>query len=116
VPWWSARIWANPAGVPDPAYSLAPVAARLGQLLGRPVAMAADTVGPSARSAAAALALGEVLMLENLRFNPGESSKDDAVRGAFADQLASLAELYALFYQLDPHMRPLTKGGRRLAG
>ena len=84
----------RPAGAPDPAYSLAPVAARLGQLLGRPVAMAADTVGPSARSAAAALAPGGVLMLENLRFNPGETSKDDAVRGAFADQLASLAELY----------------------
>ena len=70
----------RPAGAPDPAYSLAPVAARLGQLLGRPVAMAADTVGPSARSAAAALAPGEMLMLENLRFNPGETSKDDAVR------------------------------------
>src|ERR1700733_7685783 len=62
--------------------------------LGRPVAMAADTVGPSARSAAAALAPGEVLMLESVRFNPGDTSKDDAVRGAFADQLASLAELY----------------------
>ncbi len=84
----------RPAGAPDPAYSLAPVAARLGQLLGHPVAMAADTVGPAARSAAAALAPGEVLMLENLRFNPGETSKDDAIRGAFADQLASLAELY----------------------
>ena len=84
----------RPAGAPDPAYSLAPVAARLGQLLGRPVPMAADTVGPSARSAAAALTPGEVIMLENLRFNPGETSKDDAVRGAFADQLASLAELY----------------------
>jgi phosphoglycerate kinase len=84
----------RPAGAPDPACSLAPVAARLGQLLGRPVAMAADTVGPSARSAAAALAPGEVLMLQNLRFNPGETSKDDAVRGAFAGQLASLAELY----------------------
>jgi phosphoglycerate kinase len=84
----------RPAGVPDPAYSLAPVAARLGKLLGRPVAMAADTVGPSARSAVAALAPGEVVMLENLRFNPGETSKDDAVRGAFADRLASLAEVY----------------------
>jgi phosphoglycerate kinase len=84
----------RPGGAPDPAYSLAPIAARLGQLLGRPVAMAADTVGPPARSAAAALAPGGVLMLENLRFNPGETSKDDAVRGAFADQLASLAELY----------------------
>ena len=84
----------RPSGAPDPAYSLAPVAARLEELLSRPVTMAADTVGPSAHSAAAALAPGEVLMLENLRFNPGETSKDDAVRGAFADQLASLAELY----------------------
>jgi phosphoglycerate kinase len=84
----------RPAGAPDPAYTLAPVAARLGQLLGRPVELAADTVGPSARSAVAALAPGGVVMLENLRFNPGETSKDDAARGAFADQLASLAELY----------------------
>jgi len=84
----------RPGGAPDPAYSLAPVAARLGELLGRPVPMAADTVGPSAHTAAAALAPGDVLMLENLRFNPGETSKDDVIRGGFADQLASLAELY----------------------
>jgi phosphoglycerate kinase len=84
----------RPAGVPDPRYSLAPVATRLGELLGRPVAMAADTVGPSAQSAAAALPPGDVLVLENLRFSPGETSKDDAVRGAFADRLAALAELY----------------------
>ena len=84
----------RPAGTPDPAYTLAPVAARLGQLLGRPVKLAADTVGPGARSAVAALSPGGVVMLENLRFNPGETSKDEAVRGAFADQLAALAELY----------------------
>ncbi len=84
----------RPAGAPDPAYSLAPVAARLGQLLDRPVELAADTVGPAARSAVAALAPGGVVLLENLRFNPGETSKDDAVRGAFADQLASLTDLY----------------------
>jgi phosphoglycerate kinase len=84
----------RPAGAPDPKYTLAPVAARLGQLLGRPVELAADTVGPSARSAVAALAPGGVVMLENLRFNPGETSRDDAARDAFADQLASLAELY----------------------
>jgi phosphoglycerate kinase len=84
----------RPPGAPDPAFSLAPVAMRLGELLGRRVAMAADTVGPSARSAVAALAPGDVLMLENLRFSPGETSKDDAVRGAFADQLASLAQAY----------------------
>jgi phosphoglycerate kinase len=84
----------RPAGAPDPACTLAPVADRLGHLLGRPVVLAADTVGPSARSAVAALEPGGVVMLENLRFNPGETSKDDGVRGAFADQLASLADLY----------------------
>jgi phosphoglycerate kinase len=84
----------RPGGRPDPAYSLAPVAARLSDLLGRRVTLAADTVGPAARSAVAALAPGGVVMLENLRFNAGETSKDDAARGAFADELASLAEVY----------------------
>jgi phosphoglycerate kinase len=84
----------RPAGAPDPACTLAPVAARLRELLGRPVLLAADTVGPSARAAVAGLAPGGVVMLENLRFNPGETSTDDAARGAFADELASLAELY----------------------
>jgi phosphoglycerate kinase len=84
----------RPAGVPDPAYTLAPVAARLGELLGRAVPLAADTVGPSARAAVADLAPGGVVMLENLRFNVGETSKDDALRGAFADELAAMADLY----------------------
>jgi len=84
----------RPGGVRDPAYSLAPVAVRLSKLLGQPVLMAADTTGASARSAVAALRPGGVVMLENLRFNPGETSKDAAVRGAFADQLASLADVY----------------------
>ena len=84
----------RPAGAPDPAYTLAPVAARLGELLARPVMLATDTIGPSARSAVAALSPGGVVMLENVRFNPGETSKDDGLRGAFADQLASLADLY----------------------
>jgi phosphoglycerate kinase len=84
----------RPAGAPDPAWSLAPVAARLGELLGRPVVLAADTAGPSARAAVAHLAPGGVVMLENLRFNAGETSKDDALRGAFADDLASMADLY----------------------
>jgi phosphoglycerate kinase len=84
----------RPAGAPDPAYTLAPVAARLDELLGRAVLLAADTVGPSARAAVADLTPGGVVMLENLRFNPGETSKDDALRGAFADELASLADLY----------------------
>jgi phosphoglycerate kinase len=84
----------RPKGAPDPKYSLAPVATRLGELLGSPVRFATDTVGESAQAAVRELAAGEVLLLENLRFNPGETSKDDAERGAFADQLAGLAEAY----------------------
>ncbi|MEU6966211.1 phosphoglycerate kinase [Kitasatospora aureofaciens] len=84
----------RPKGAPDPQFSLAPVAERLGEILGRPVAFATDTVGGSARSAVAALADGEVVLLENLRFNAGETSKDDAERKAFAEQLAALADLY----------------------
>lgn len=84
----------RPKGAPDPAYSLAPVARRLGELLGAPVAFAADTVGDSARATVADLAGGQVALLENLRFSPGETSKDDAARGAFADQLAGLADAY----------------------
>jgi phosphoglycerate kinase len=84
----------RPAGAPDPRYTLAPVTGRLAQLLGHPVGFAADVVGPSARSAVAALGPGDVVLLENLRFEPGETSKDDEVRGEFADQLASLADAY----------------------
>ncbi|NYI07206.1 phosphoglycerate kinase [Allostreptomyces psammosilenae] len=84
----------RPKGEPDPKYSLAPVATRLGELLGRPVAFASDTVGDSAQEITAALGDGEVALLENLRFNAGETSKDDAERGAFADRLAALAQVY----------------------
>jgi phosphoglycerate kinase len=84
----------RPKGAPDPQFSLAPVARRLGELLGNEVTFAADTVGHSAQSAVAALAVGEVVLLENLRFNPGETSKDDAERSAFAEQLTSLADVY----------------------
>ncbi|MER7698321.1 MULTISPECIES: phosphoglycerate kinase [unclassified Streptomyces] len=84
----------RPKGAPDPAYSLAPAAARLGELLGAEVAFAADTVGESARAAVAGLDDGQVAVIENLRFNAGETSKDDAERGAFADQLAELADVY----------------------
>jgi phosphoglycerate kinase len=84
----------RPKGAPEARYSLAPVAHRLQELLGAPVAFATDTVGESARSAAAALGDGQVALLENLRFNPGETSKDDAERGAFADELASLADIF----------------------
>lgn len=84
----------RPKGAPDPKYTLAPVAERLGELLDSPVVFAGDTVGESARAAVDALQPGQVALLENLRFNAGETSKDDAERGAFADQLAGLAEAY----------------------
>jgi phosphoglycerate kinase len=84
----------RPKGAPDPKYTLAPVSKRLGELLGSPVVFAADTVGSSATEAAGALRDGQVLLLENLRFNAGETSKDDTARGEFADQLAALADVY----------------------
>jgi len=84
----------RPKGAPEAKYSLAPVAQRLEELLGVPVAFATDTVGESARSAVGGLADGQVALLENLRFNVGETSKDDAVRGAFADELAALADVF----------------------
>ncbi|WP_322936347.1 phosphoglycerate kinase [Nocardioides bizhenqiangii] len=84
----------RPKGEPDAAYSLAPVAARLGELLGRDVAFATDTVGESAQATVAALEDGQVAVLENVRFNAGETSKDDAERGAFANRLAALADAF----------------------
>jgi len=84
----------RPKGAPEARYSLAPVATRLSELLGRDVAFATDTVGESAEAVVGGLADGEVALLENLRFNPGETSKDEAERGAFADQLAALADVF----------------------
>lgn len=84
----------RPKGAPDPQFSLRPVAGRLGELLGAPVHFAEDTVGDSARATVADLADGQVALLENLRFNKGETSKDDAERGAFADQLAAFGDAY----------------------
>ena len=84
----------RPAAVSEQKYTLAPVSRQLSRLLGRPVTFATDTVGPAARTAVAGIHPGEVVLLENLRFNPGETSKDDAQRGTFADQLAALADLY----------------------
>jgi len=74
--------------------SLRPIAARLGELLGRPVAFAADVVGADAARVVAELADGDVALLENVRFEPAETSKDDAVRGEFANQLALFGEYY----------------------
>jgi phosphoglycerate kinase len=80
----------RPKGTPDPAYTLRPVADRLAQLLGRPVQFALDTVGESARVLANDLTDGALLLLENVRFNAGETSKDDAQRQEFARALALL--------------------------
>ncbi len=84
----------RPKGEPDPRYSLEPVAARLGELLGAEVAFASDTVGDSAKATVEGLEDGQVAVLENVRFNAGETSKDDAERGAFADRLAALADAF----------------------
>jgi phosphoglycerate kinase len=74
--------------------SLAPVAARLAELLGSTVALAQDVAGDSAASIAAGLADGEVALLQNVRFEPAETSKDDGQRGELAGRLAALAQLY----------------------
>src|SRR3954465_14126201 len=81
----------RPKGEPEDRYSLRPVAARLRELLAQDVAFATDTVGDSARETVAGLEDGQVAVLENVRFNPGETSKDDAERAAFADELAGAA-------------------------
>ncbi len=80
----------KPKGKVDPKYSLAPAAKRLGELLGRPVAMAPDCVGPEAEKMAAALKPGELLMLENLRFHEDEEKNGQE----FSKALASLADVY----------------------
>ena len=80
----------RPKGAPEDRYSLRPVADRLAQLLGRPVEFALDTVGESARLMADGLEDGQLLLLENVRFNPGETSKDDGERAQFAAALAEL--------------------------
>ena len=74
--------------------SLRPVAARLGELLGKPVAFAADVVGPDAARVVAGLGDGDIALLENVRYEPAETSKDDAVRGEFASQLALFGDFY----------------------
>ena len=83
----------RPEGAPDAKYSLAPVAARLEELLGQPVVFAEDTVGAQAVAAMQVLEDGGVCLLENLRFNAGEASKDAAERNAFAQELAELGDL-----------------------
>ena len=84
----------RPKGEVKPEFSLAPVVKELAKEVGREVKFASDTVGEDARAKAEQLTDGEVLLLENLRFNPGETSKDDAERDEFAQQLASLADVF----------------------
>jgi phosphoglycerate kinase len=80
----------RPKGRPSPELSLAPVAARLAELLGRPVAFCGATIGAEAEAAVAALGDGEIALLENLRFDPREEKNDPA----FAQALAALADDY----------------------
>ena len=84
----------RPKGTPDPKFSLAPVAKRLGELTGKNVVLAEDTVGESAKKVAAGLAEGDIALVENVRFDARETSKDDAERSALADEYAALADLY----------------------
>ncbi|NUO91595.1 MAG: phosphoglycerate kinase [Dermatophilaceae bacterium] len=84
----------RPKGAPEAKYSLAPVAKRLGEVLGTDVVFADDTVGDDAKAKAAALEDGQVLLLENLRFNAGETAKTDDERAEFAGELASLADVF----------------------
>jgi len=80
----------RPKGKVNPKYSLKPIAARLGELLGKPIPLAPDCVGPEVEAMARALQPGEVLLLENLRFHPEEEANDPG----FAKQLAMLGEIY----------------------
>ncbi|PJJ63182.1 phosphoglycerate kinase [Compostimonas suwonensis] len=84
----------RPDGTPDAKYSLAPVAQRLSELLGKPVTFAHDTVGGAARDAVEGLEDGDVALLENLRFNAGETSKDEAERTEFAAKLAAFGDAF----------------------
>lgn len=84
----------RPKGQVNPDFSLAPVAKRLGELLGKDVKLAEDTVGESAQTLAAELSEGEVLLLENVRFDARETSKDDAEREALAKEYAALADAF----------------------
>ena len=84
----------RPKGKVNPDYSLAPVAKRLEELAGVKVILASDTVGEGAKAAVAEAKPGEIVLLENVRFNAAETSKDDAEREAFAKELAALADVF----------------------
>ena len=84
----------RPKGVPAPEFSLAPVAKRLGELLGQEIIFTGELTGESIAQSAKALMPGQILLLENIRFDAAETSKDEAERLAFAKQLADLADVY----------------------
>jgi len=84
----------RPKGQVNPKYSLAPAATRLSELLGAEVTLAEDVVGESAKSVIENLSNGDVAMLENVRYEPGEESKDDAERGALADRYAAFGDVF----------------------
>jgi phosphoglycerate kinase len=84
----------RPKGQVNPKYSLAPAATRLSELLGAEVTLAKDVVGESAKSVIENLSNGDVGMLENVRYEPGEESKDDAERGALADRYAAFGDVF----------------------
>jgi phosphoglycerate kinase len=84
----------RPKGQVNPKYSLAPAATRLSELLGAEVNLAKDVVGESAKSVIENLSSGDVAMLENVRYEPGEESKDDAERGALADRYAAFGDVF----------------------
>jgi phosphoglycerate kinase len=84
----------RPKGEVNPKYSLSPAAKRLSELIGIDVRLAKDVVGPSAQETVSGLADGEIAMLENVRYEPGEESKDDAERGALADKYAALGDVF----------------------
>jgi phosphoglycerate kinase len=84
----------RPEGTPEPRFSLTPAATRLGELLNTAVVLAGDTVGESARSAVAAMNDGDVVVLENVRFNAAETSKLESEREAFAAVLAEMGDAF----------------------
>jgi len=108
----------RPKAKPEAKYSLAPVAARLAELLGRPVAFCADTAGDTARNATQALGDGEVLLLENTRFHPGEEANDDALSRTFArlgdfyvnDAFGTAHRAHASTAGVAKHLRPAVAG------
>lgn len=84
----------RPKGQVNPKYSLAPVAKRLGELLGKDVKLAEDVVGESAKAVVGALGDGDVALLENVRYEPGEESKDENERKALAEQYAAFGDVF----------------------